>query len=199
MSHIKSALEIALEKSKKIDKLSPQELSRIKQQEKIDNILAKYYKDQIKLDELWQTLKGFSNKLLVRAQNNFIQSLTFQSNDFEISKRKNGILAIENLKENNQVSDIEFYLEEIKKFKNEYQKNKEKIITNLKEELERDPQKKLQTFQQGNQIMVKELSIEEVLEQNQQLKENLNHIEKQLKNKFEQAKEKLSELTGSKG
>lgn len=194
MSRIKSALEIALEKSKNINKLNPQELSEIKQEKKIDSILAKYYKDQIESDELWKVLKGFSNKLLIKAQNNFIQSLTFQNNDYEVEKRKNGILAIENLKEDNQSSDIEIYLEQLKNIRNEFQKNKEKIIENLKEELERDPQKRLQTLQQGNQIVVKQLSLEEALERNTQLKQNLNQLEKQLKEKFNLVKEKLSEI-----
>lgn len=194
MSHIKSALEIALERSKQINKLSPQELSEIKQKEKIDSILAKYYKEQIESDDLWKILKGFSNKLLTKAQNNFIQSLTFQSNDYEIKKRKNGILAIENLKEDNQSSNIEPYLEQLKNIRKEFQQNKEKIIENLKEELERDPQKRLQTLRQGNQIMVKQLSLEEALEQNKQLKQHLSHLEKQLKEKFNMVKEKLSEV-----
>jgi hypothetical protein len=194
VSHIKSALEIALEKSKKINKLSPQELSKIKQEEKIDKMLAKYYKDQIESDELWKILKGFSKELLIKAQNNFIQSLTFQNNDYEIEKRKNGILAIENLKEDNQTSNIEIYLEQLKNIRNEFQRNKEKIVENLKKELERDPQKRLQTLQQGNQIVVKQLSLEEALEQNKQLKENLNHFEKQSKEKYNLVKEKLSEI-----
>jgi len=194
VSRIKSALEIALEKSKNINKLSPQELSEIKQEKKVDSILAKYYKDKIEPDELWKVLKGFSSKLLIKAQNNLIQSLTFQNNDYEIKKRKNGILAIENLKEDNQSPDVELYLEQLKNIKNEFQQNKEKIIQNLKEELEKDPQKRLQTLQQGNQIIVKQLSLEEALEQNKQLKENLNHLERQLKEKFNLVKEKLSKI-----
>jgi len=194
VSNIKSALEIALEKSKKIDKLSPQELSEIKQQEKVDSILAKYYKDQIKSDELWKNLKGFSNKLLIKAQNNFIKSVTFQSNDYEFGKRMKGILAIENLKDNRQSVNIESYFEQLKNIRNEFQKNKEKIIENLKEELERDPQKRLHTFQEGNQIMVKQLSLEESLEQNQELKQSLNHLEKQFKEKFNLVKEKLKKI-----
>jgi len=105
VSHIKSALEIALERSKQINKLSPQELSEIKQKEKIDSILAKYYKEQIESDDLWKILKGFSNKLLTKAQNNFIQSLTFQSNDYEIEKRKKE-LNDEILKRNQVLLDL---------------------------------------------------------------------------------------------
>ena len=194
MAYIKSALEIALEKSKNIDKLSPQEMNKIKQQEKIDNILAKYYKDQIESNDLWQHLKDVSNQFLVMAQNNFLQSLTFQNNDYEVKKRKDGILAIENLKKNNQSANIELYLEQLKNIQDKFQKNKEQVLKNLKEELEKDPQKRLQTVQQGNQTVVKQLNLEEALQQNQQLKQKLNQLEKQFKRKYSMVKEKLIEI-----
>ncbi len=192
MAYVKSALEIAMEKSRCIDKLSPQEIAEIKQQEEIVGILAKYYKDQIESDDLWYHLKGISNKHLVNTQNNFLQSLTFQSNTYEIDKRKNGILAIENLKITNQSSDIEFYLKQLKQIQEDFQKNKEQLMQELKNELEKDPSKRMQTFQQGNQIMLKQLSVEEVLEENQQLKQRFNQVEKQYKRKFNLIKEKLT-------
>ena len=198
MAYIKSALEIALEKSKNIDKLSPQEMNKIKQQEKIDNILAKYYKDKIESDDLWQHLKDVSNQFLVMAQNNFLQSLTFQSNDYEVKKRKDGIMAIENLKKNNQSANIELYLEQLKNIHDEFQKNREQVLKNLREELEKDPQKRLQTIQQGNQIVVKQLSLEEALEQNQQLKQKLNQLNEQFKRKYNMVKEKLIEIVNEK-
>lgn len=194
MSKIKSAREIALEKSKKIERLSAQEMAEIKQQEKIDAILAQYYKDQIESDDLWHRLKGISSKHLLKAQNNFLQSLTFQSNDYDIKKRRTGILAIENLKESNQSSDIEYYLQQLIKIKDEFIKNKEQLRKNLREELERDPQKRFQTLQQGNQIIVKQLSLEEALDQNQQLKQHIQQAEKQFKKQFNFAKEKLSDI-----
>ena len=194
MAYIKSAMEIALEKSKNIDKLSPQEMNKIKQQEKIDHILAKYYKDQIESDALWQHFKDVSNQFLVMAQNNFLQSLTFQSNDYETKKRKDGMLAIESLKKNNQSANIELYLEQLKNIQGEFRKNKEQVLKNLKEELEKDPQKRMQTVQQGNQIAVKQLSLEEALEQNQQLKQKMNRLEKQFKTKYSMVKEKLIDI-----
>lgn len=169
-------------------------MNKIKQQEKIDNILAKYYKDQIESDDLWQHLKDVSNQFLVMAQNNFLQSLTFHSNDYEVKKRKDGILAIENLKKNNQSANIELYFEQLKNIQDEFQKNKEQVLKNLREELEKDPQKRLQTVQQGNQIVVKQLSLEEALEQNQQLKQKLNQLEEQFKRKHNMVKEKLIKI-----
>lgn len=193
MGYIKSAREIALEKIEN-EKLNAQEISEIKQQEKINSILAKYYKDQIEPDELWHYFKGIPLKYLIEAQNSFIKSLTFQSNDYDFEKRKKGVLAIENLKESNQSSNIEYYFEQLSKMQREFQKSKEQLIDYVREDLKRNPQKKLQTFQQGNQIIIKELSIEEVLEQDRVLKQKLNQMEKQYKEKFNQTKEKLANI-----
>ncbi|HKK82946.1 MAG TPA: hypothetical protein VJ958_01825, partial [Atribacterota bacterium] len=117
-----------------------------------------------------------------------------QGNDFEIKKRKDGILAIESLKQNNQSVNIELYFEQLKNIQGEFRKNKEQVLKNLKEELEKDPQKRMQTVQQGNQIVVKQLSLEEALEQNQQLKQKMNRLEKQFKTKYSMVKEKLIEI-----
>lgn len=193
MGYIKSAREIALEKTEK-EKLSAQEIAEIKQQEKISSILAKYYKNQIEPDELWHHFKGIPLKYLIEAQNSFIKSLTFQSNDYDFEKRKKGVLAIENLKESNQSSNIEYYFEQLSKMQREFQKSKEQLIDYVREDLKRNPQKKLQTFQQGNQIIIKELSVEEVLEQDRALKQKLNQMEKQYKEKFNQTKEKLANI-----
>lgn len=194
MAKIKSALEIAMEKSKKIEKLSSQEMNEIRQQEKIDRILAKYYKDDVEADDLWRHLKDISNKMLINAQNNFLQSLTFQSNEFEIEKRKNGILAIENLKNDNLTSDIEFSFEQLSKIRTEFKKNKEQLMQILREELERDPQRRFQTFQQDGQIVVKQLSMEEAMEQDEQLKKNLKQLEIQFSKKYNTVKEKISNI-----
>ena len=120
--------------------------------------------------------------------------MTFQSNAYEIEKRKNGILAIENLKKTDQVSDIELYFEQLNKVLDGFQKHKQELIQDLKDELERDPQKRLQALQQGNQIVLKQISLEEAIEQNQPLKQNLDQLEKQFKRKFNLVKEKLMKI-----
>ena len=191
MSQIKSAREIAMEKSKKINKLSSREMAEMKQQEKINRILARYYKGKIEADALWHHLKGISDKYLAKAQQNFLQSLTFQSNEYDIKRRKNGILAIENLKKENQLSEVELELNQLEKIQKDFFSQKDQLMNILKEELEKDPQKRLQTFQQGNQIMVKQLSVEEALEQNKQWKQHLQQIENQYHDQFEQIKENL--------
>jgi len=193
VGYIKSAREIALEKTAG-EKLSAQEIAEIKQQEKIDSILAKYYKDQIEPDQLWYQLKELHVKYLKQAQNSFLKSLTYQSNTYDFEKRKKGILAIENLKKTNQSSDIEHYFNQLTKLQKEFQKEKDQLIQYVRQDLEKNPQKRLQTFQQGNQIVIKELSVEEVLEQDKGLKQRLNQIEKKYKEYFNLFKGKMADL-----
>jgi len=193
VGYIKSAREIALEKTAG-EKLSAQEIAEIKQQEKIDSILAKYYKDQIEPDQLWYQLKELHVKYLKQAQNSFLKSLTYQSNTYDFEKRKKGILAIENLKKTNQSSDIEHYFNQLTKLQEEFQKEKDQLIQYVRQDLEKNPQKRLQTFQQGNQIVIKELSVEEVLEQDKGLKQRLNQMEKKYKENFNLLKGKIADL-----
>lgn len=193
MAHIKSAREIALEKISR-QRLSKQEIDDIKQQAKIDVILAKYYKDQIEPDQLWFRLKEIPEKYLRPTQNSILKTFTFQSNPYDAEKRGKGILALEKLKKIDQSSDVEFYFNQLAQIQNEFQREIDRLTENIKKDLERNPEKRLQTFQQGNQVIIKELSVEEIIEQDKDLKEALAEIEKKYIAKFNLSKEKLTEF-----
>ena len=64
----------------------------------------------------------------------------------------------------------------------------------VKKDLESNPEKRLRTFQQGNQIIIKELSTEEVVEQDKGLKETLKQIEKEHIDKYNTLKERLADF-----
>jgi len=193
MSYIKSALEIALEKTAG-EKLTPQEIAEIKQQKKIDSILAKYYKDRIKPEQLWHHFKELPGQYLIEAQNSFLRSLTFQSSPYDVEKRETGILALESLKKSKQSSEIEHYFKQLVESQDEFQKEKEGLIESIAKDLENNPERRLQTFQQGNQIIIKELTVQEVMEQDEGLKERLNQMEKKYMQRFNLLKEKVFEL-----
>lgn len=76
----------------------------------------------------------------------------------------------------------------------DFQDEVDRLIEYVKEDLEKNPEKRLQTFQQGNQIIIKELAVEEVLEQDKGLKQKLNQLEKKYSTKFNQLKEKMTIL-----
>jgi hypothetical protein len=193
MGYIKSALEIALEKTAG-EKLTPQEIAEIKQQKKIDSILAKYYKDRIKAEQLWHHFKELPGQYLMEAQNSFLRSLTFQSSPYDVGKRETGILALESLKKSKKSSEIEHYFKQLVKSQEGFQKEKEGLIKSIEKDLENNPERRMQTFQQGNQIIIKELTVQEVMEQDEGLKEKLNQMEKKYIQKFNLLKEKMVEL-----
>jgi O-phosphoseryl-tRNA(Cys) synthetase len=75
MEEIKSALEIAMEKAAEIGGLTAEEKERMKDQEKLNSVLAEFNKGEIDATELWKVLKGEGKPyLLGEAQIKLIES-----------------------------------------------------------------------------------------------------------------------------
>lgn len=144
MGKVKSALEKAMEKAAGIGELTPEEKERIKDQEKVKSILAEFYKSQIDRDGLWQKLKGVKPFFLKEAQQHLVDSIGLGSTPEEFQLRKDGILAIENLKEKKHIPAIEQTLNSIKILQKEYQEGKERAVEELREAVESNPQLRLQ-------------------------------------------------------
>lgn len=143
MGKVKSALEKAMEKAAQIGELTSEEKERIKDQEKIKSILTEFYKGQIDRDVLWQKLKGSKPSLLKEAQQYLTDSLGLGSTPEEFQQRKEGILAIETLKEKQNVPAIEHTINSIKVLQEEYQDGKDKAEEELREAIEQNPQLRL--------------------------------------------------------
>jgi len=188
---IKTALEIAMEKVNKANKLTPEEKDRIKAEEKIKSLLAKYYKGQITSNDLWQKLKGNKSSTLREAQSILINSLSFQNSTDEYQIRKNAILAIETLKEDQNISSIESTLNEVNLLKKEYQKKKDEIENILRKEIKKNPKARIKTIKQGDRLAIIQLSIEEALQENIEWKNFITKHEEEYNKKFKSIIEKL--------
>ena len=188
---IKTALEIAMEKVNKANKLTPEEKDRIKAGEKIKSLLAKYYKGQITSNDLWQKLKGSKPSTLREAQSILINSLSFQNSTDEYQIRKNAILAIETLKEDQNISSIESTLNEVNLLKKEYQKKKDEIENILRKEIKKNPKARIKTIKQGDRLAIIQLSIEEALQENIEWKNFITKHEEEYNKKFKSIIEKL--------
>lgn len=188
---IKTALEIAMEKVNKANKLTPEEKERIKAEEKIKSLLAKYYKGQISSDDLWQKLKGNKSSTLREAQSILINSLSFQNSTDEYQIRKNAILAIETLKEDQNIPSIESTLNEVNLLKKEYQKKKDEIENILRKEIKKNPKARIKTIKQGDRLAIIQLSIEEALQENIEWKNFITKHEEEYNKKFKSIIEKL--------
>ncbi len=128
---IKSAYEIAMERADRLqDEGNAENLER---QERIKPILGKYFQGKIDAEKLWEEVKDKEESWLLEAQRLMIDSLGLNSNLQEVELRKEGLLALENLKEQPDVSGMEKIMDDVKKMVEQYDAEQEK----LRERLER--------------------------------------------------------------
>ncbi len=128
---IKSAYEIAMERADRLqDEGNAENLER---QERIKPILGKYFQGKIDAEKLWEEFKDKEESWLLEAQRLMIDSLGLNSNLQEVELRKEGLLALENLKEQPDVSGMEKIMDDVKKMVEQYDAEQEK----LRERLER--------------------------------------------------------------
>ena len=166
MGNVKSALEKAMEKAEKIGGFTPEEKAQLKEQEELKLWLAEFYKGKLDRDGLWQNLKGKKPFLLKEAQDYLIDSLGLSLTHEELKTRRDGILAIETLKETQRTPAIEQLLDAIEMLQGEYKDRKEGIADELRAEIERNPQMRLQPVRtpDGRTAFQATLSVDEAVQ-----------------------------------
>ena len=166
MGNVKSALEKAMEKASQIGELTPEEKEHIKEQEQLKIWLSEFYKGKLDRDNLWQKLKGKKTSLLKEAQQYLIDSFGLGSTPEEFKTRRDGVLAIETLKETQLTPAIEQILDSIEILQREYQDRKEKMADDLRAEIERNPQMRMQPVRtpDGRTAFQATLSVDEAVQ-----------------------------------
>jgi hypothetical protein len=188
---IKTAIEIAMEKTSMIGELTPEEKEKIENVKKLKPLMAKFYKGKISADGLWKSLKGSKLSLLRETQLNLVESVRLENSHAEFEKRKKGILAIEALKENQNMSIIEQNLNFIVDLQKRAKEEKEQAYTSFKTSIERNPQAMIRTVNQGNGKAVVKLSAEDAIKQSPQWKQFLAENEKRYSQEIAKTIEKL--------
>jgi len=196
MGKVKSAFEKAMEKIAGMGELTPEEKEKIKDQEKVKSILSEFYKGQLDRNGLWQKLTGSKPSLLKEIQQQLINSLGLGSTPEEFQQRKDGILAIEALKEKKNVPAIEATLNLIKGLQKEFQEGKERAAKELKEAIESNPQMRLRPVKtpDGRTVLQAALSVDEALQA--KLAEFISEHEERYSQKFIRVIEKLKKEAG---
>ncbi len=166
MGKVKSAFEKAMEKIAEIGDLTQEEKEEIKDLEEVKSILAEFYKGQLDRNGLWQKLKRSKPSLLKEVQQNLMNSFGLGSTPEEFQQRKDGILAIETLKEKQNVSVIEHTLNSIKVLQKEFQEGKERAAEELREAIESNPQLRLRPVRtpDGKTVLQAALSVDEAVQ-----------------------------------
>jgi hypothetical protein len=166
MEIVKSAFEKAMEKAAGIAEFTPEEREEMKEREKIKSLLSSFYKGDLTKDGLWQRLKGSRPNLLREAQLSLADSIRLGSTPEAIQQRKEGILAIEALKDKKNLSVIEHTISSIELLQKQYHEGKERAVEELRAAMEENPQLRLRPVRtpNGKTVLQAALSVDEAVQ-----------------------------------
>jgi len=187
---------IARERLAKIGELTEEEKERMVDSEKVTSLLSEFYQGQINPESLWKRLKEEGKpSLLKEAQVRLVDSLSFGVPPAELQRKREGILAIETLKEEQNTSVIELNLNRLEELQKRYRAEIDRAYNGIRAEVEKDPRLRMKQVQQGQNTMVVQLTVDEAIKQLPQWQDFLSDQGKRYRQEFSGTKEKLqSEL-----
>jgi len=183
---------LARERLAKIGELTEEEREKMVDAEKVNSILSEFYLGQIDPDNLWKKLKEESNPSILReAQVRLIDSLSFGSTSVELQRKREGILAIETLKEQQNASIVELHLDLMEDLKKRHKAEIEQAYNSIKAEVEKNPQLRVKQVQQGQNTMMVQLNVDEAIKQLPQWRDFVSEQEKKYSQEFTKLTGKL--------
>lgn len=192
MGEVKSAFEKAMEKIREIEGLTPEEKEKFKEQEKVKTVIGEFFRGELNRDGIWERLRGSSPPLLKEAQKNIVDSLRLGSLPEEFNQRKDGILAIEVLKDSPNPAKIEDLLNTIGKIQRQYNDGIEQAVRELRTAIEENPQLRMRPVQTPDgRVVHASLTVEEAMQE--RLSAFLAEHEKQFERLFSQTVLKLKQ------
>jgi len=187
---IKSAYEIAMEKAEKIDS----EAEGLDKKGELKPLLAKFFKEKIDTEDLWQELnKEYEPDQYACAQEMIIDSLGLRTTDEQLKKRKEGILAIESLKEEQNSSRLEQYMNNVSKLIKNYEQEREQMEEQIKQRLQQNSQAQMRPVQteDGRTVMKMESGVDN--DTKEQFNKMISQFEEKYSDKFNQYIEELKQ------
>ena len=183
---------LARERLAKIGELTAEEREKMVDHEKVNSLLSEFYLGRIDSDRLWKKLKAENRPSLFReAQIRLIDALSFGSTPIEIKRKRDGILAIETLKEEQNTSIVETNLNLMEELQKRHKAEVEQAYNSIKAEVERNPQLRVKQVQQGQNTMMVQLSVDEAIKQLPQWRDFLSEQEERYTQEFTKLTEKL--------
>ncbi len=183
---------IARERLARIGELTQEEKQKMLDSEKVDSILSEFYQGQIDPETLWKRLKEEGRPSLLReAQVRLVDSLTFGITPAELQRKKEAVLAIESLKQEQNTSMIEMNFRRMGDLQNKYRAEIEQAYNGIRVEVEKNPRLRVKQLQQGQDAMVVQLTVDEAIKQLPQWRDFLGNQEKRYSLEFARVIEKL--------
>jgi len=183
---------IARERLAKIGEFTREEKEKMVDSEKVNSLLSEFYQGQIDPESLWKRLKEEGKPSLLReAQMRLIDSLSFGSTPAELQRKRDGILALETLKEEQNTSIVELNLNLMEDLQKRYRAEIERAYNGIRAEVERNPQLRVKQVQQGQNTMIVQLGVDEAIKQLPQWQDFLSDQENRYSQEFTKITEKL--------
>ena len=183
---------IARERLARIGELTQEEQERMLDTQKVNSLLAEFYQGRIDPDSLWNRLKEEGKPSLLReAQVRLVDSLNLGITPAELQKIRDGILAIESLKKEQNTSVIELNLNRTEDLQKKYRAEIEQAYAAIRAEVERNPRLRMKQVQQGQNNMVVQLTVDEAIRQLPQWQEFLSSQGKRYNQEYAKIIERL--------
>ena len=183
---------IARERLARIGEFSQKEKEKMVDSERVNSLLSEFYQGQIDPESLWKRLKEEGRPSLLReAQIRLIDSLSFGSSPAELQRKREGILAIETLKEEQNTSIVELNLNLMEDLQKKHRAEVEQAYNSIRAEVERNPQLRGKQVQQGQSTMIVQLTVDEAIKQLPQWRDFLSNQEERYSQEFAKVTEKL--------
>jgi hypothetical protein len=184
MGKVRSALEIALDRAEKYGRLSTEEKEKLKEEDAVKAMLGEFFQGKIDPNGLWKKLKDVKRPLLRTAQMQLIESLGLGNAEIELQRKKEGILAIETLKEKPKTALMEATLNAISGLMKEYDQMKRNLLDDLRKQIEANPQWRMQPVkaQDGKTVMQVTASVDEAAQA--RFAEVFSEHDEQFRNEF---------------
>jgi hypothetical protein len=183
---------IARERLARIGELTQAEKQSMLDSDRVTSLLSEFYQGQISPESLWKRLKEEGKaSLLKEAQVRLVDSLSFGVPPAELQRKREGILAIETLKERQNTSVIELNLNRLEELQKRYRAEIDRTYNGIRAEVERNPRLRMKQVQQGQNTMVVQLTVDEAIKQLPQWQDFLSDQGKRYSQEFASTKEKL--------
>jgi len=157
-----------------IGDLSEEEKQRMKDTQQLDVLVADYFKGDLSGDGFWQKLQEYKARgsvdVLKAAQIKLIDTLRLGSNGEELAKRREGVLAIESLKDDKDMAIYEQGFDAIVGLQQQHSAEMQQVYDALKAQVEQDPNLRMQQIQQGGQTVRVQLGVDDAVKMNPQYK-----------------------------
>jgi hypothetical protein len=180
--------------------MTSEERERMKDSEVVDSLLSRFYRDELDSEGLWKRLKELhevgKGHLLREVQLRLIDSLSLNSGSADVQKRKEGILALEGLKDEQHTSAVEGGLNSIADLPRRYADEMQRVYEQLRAQVERDPQLRIEQVRQGQNTALVQLSVEEAVKRNPQWRDFLAQHESRYSEEFARMVQRLKDEVG---